>query len=707
MRWALFTLRRFRAQPRRRAFRAIGPPAAEHEHPVVVSRSRGRYASRVSHRALVLVLLGLAVAFRLWAVPSARFTGDESDYWYRSRQVATGAERPAYGPEITGSAARLPGPAYYYLMAVPQALGASPVFGSAFVALLHGLTALLLYRVIRSVRGPPAGAIAAALVAFAPWDVLYGDRIWGSCVVPVWGSLTLYACVRCRERPAWLGAAVFFALVLPQLHLSVPVLWAAGATIVALRPPARWPWRAIGVGLALSVVAYLPPLLAELSSGFANTKSILAHSSGKTPWAEAIWAPAKVFGYAVLYGSSEIGYHWARGYWGGGFSEAQAYFTSEGLGRWWGRHGVVMGSAHVVSVALALLGWTVELVRAGRATVGAAKRRALRALELDTIFTLAVVVGLGVGAILIVAARKTYFPHYANILMPMMLAPIVFGLDRVRPRNLMVAGLGISMIAMLVGTVQYYLRVDSLNGLAPTLAMVKRVLDDPAPAAVRFTHFHNLYAWQRVAQGVHAESLPSGSSVTYTVHNARPHRGDVPPGGSLHGPVLLSRRPPAGQPLPPRPRVAYEQIRVEAEHPDGQRRSCSARSGPCAYGPKPWQKLEPTSMKVGGRPRPLVFMHPVQGGVVRARIPVPAGVKTATLEFALSDDATRSRNRSPVNVAVVDEAGQTLAKGQADNRPGLKRLALTLTSTDWVALEIRTDNDGARVFGFDVRWGPR
>ena len=89
--------------------------------------------------------------------------------------------------------------------------------------------------------------------------------------------------------------------------------------------------------------------------------------------------------------------------------------------------------------------------------------------------------------------------------------------------------------------------------------------------------------------------------------------------------------------------------------------------------------------------------------MVAAKIPVPAGVRAGELRYALSDDATRSNNRAPVDITV--RAGRAvLARAAADNRPGLRRLPFTLTGSTALTLEIRTANDGARVFGFDVAW---
>ena len=661
------------------------------------------------YRPLVLLFLVLGLAFRLWVVPSARLTGDESDHWFKARQVAVGDRRPVYGTEITGSAAHLPGPALYYLLAVPQTLGPSPYWGSGFVVLLHLLAAALLYRLVRLARGPRAGLIAAVLVAFAPWDVLYGDRIWASCVAPVWGAVALYAAVRARAQPAWLGPLVFLTLVLPQMHLSVPVLWAACATVLVLRGPTRWPRRPIVIGLALTALAYAPTLVAELGSAFENTRRILAHGGGAAPWAEALTSPLKVFGYAVLYATSEIGYHWARGYWGGGFSEADAYFTVDGLARWWRLHGPYLALGHAVSVGVAMTGWALAIRATARDVAAARARRS--ALEPSTTLTIAMLVGLAVGAVLLLATRKTYFPHYANILMPMLLAPVALGLDAGltaagRWRLAGWAAIGISVATMAAGTARYYRQVDALNGLGATMSMVDRIMAEPGPVRLRFAHFANAYAWHRVAEGIHGRRLPvdDRAPVTFVVNNRAPHRGPVPEGGTVHGAVLLTRRPAVGRPPAARVEVDGRSITVEATHPDGSRRRCAG--APCRYGDQPWQKLEPTVMTVAGRPRPLLFLHPVEGGVVRARIRVPPGVGGGSLRYALSDAAVRSANRAPVQITLHDGAANRIGEASADNRAGLRTLRFSIQRGPLV-LELRTIDEGARVFGFDVRWTPR
>lgn len=665
-----------------------------------------------AHRAAVFGLLLAALLFRLWAVPLARFTGDESDYWARSRRLALAQELPIYGPEITGSAAHLPGPAYYFLMAAPQRLGGSPYFGSVFVVLGHVLAAWLLYDLARRARGPRAGLLALALVAFAPWDVLYADRIWGSCVVPVWGALALWAAVKSRDGPRWQGVVLFLAAVLPQLHLSVPVLWLALAVIFVFYRPPRLHWKSLGLGALATLVAYALPLHAELKSGFANTQAILAHSGGAETSATLWQVPLKVFGYGVLYASSEIGYHFARGYWGGGFDEGAAYFTAAGWSRWLEHHGPLWGALGIVSLALAFSTWGASLGRTARRAAQALRTRSAAALDLDCVLTLAILTGFGVGAALMMLAKKTYFPHYANILMPIALWPAVSSLDRAfghrRLRLLAGGALGLAAVAMFSSAARYYTRVDGLNGLRPTLQMVERALAEESPVRVDFTHFQNHYAWRVVASVLHGRELPlhAGAPVRLRVHNSAPHEGELPAGSERFGPVRLERQPPEGargvrgSPL----REAWREWAVLVLSPDGRTRRCALDEAvkACRYGDQPWQRFGPELMEVGGRLEPLLFLHPIQDRVLRAEPPRPAAATRGVLTYALTDGATRSNNTAPVILRVL-EGDREIAVGEAKNVPGLQRLPFSLeTAGAPLAIEVTTSHEGARILGIDL-----
>jgi hypothetical protein len=501
---------------------------------------------------IALALIAACVLFRLLVVPWARFTGDESWFWATARNIARFEAAPVYGPSLTGSGANHPGPIFFYLMAIPQLFGSSPYLGSIFVALLHGLAALLLYLVARRAKGERAGLLSLVLLVFAPWDVLYADRVWLSCVAPVWGTAAIYAAVRAADSTRWQGALVFFLLVCPQLHMSAPIVWVLAAVILSVNRPERWSPRAIGVGLAAAIAAYAPAIYWELTHGFANTLAILREGGGTEP-PELHLAPLRVFGYALLYSTSEIGYHFARGYWAP-FSEVNQYATAAGWSAWFSTHGALWGAANLASIALALFGWGASLRDvASRLKRWRAEKLVLgEALGLEALLSLALLAALLCALLLLVIMRKKYFPHYTNLLMPMVLWPAVHGISiaiersGARMRAVLLAAVAIGAIAMASSALRYYRTIDALNGLAATLGMVDTVLADNQPFALSFDGFNNQFAWQMIANVVHRRALDvrPGAPLRFRVRNAAPSSGELSPYARGFGSIVLERTPP-------------------------------------------------------------------------------------------------------------------------------------------------------------------
>lgn len=458
---------------------------------------------------VVALLLLVGVGFRVWATGSARFTEEESLFWRTARDIVLGRDLPLYGPPLTGSHAHHPGPIFYYLIAGAQLFGATPKLGGALVAVLHGLAGGLVYDGIRRVADRRAGLFALALWVFAPWDVLYADRIWLSCVAPVWGTAALYAAIRASAgRAGWLTAAVALCVVAPQLHMSAPLLWAAVAAWLWLRPPPAWSRRALVLGLLLGALPYGPTFVFEATHGFENTQAILQKSTGRAGPMRFVNSPLRVFGNAVLASTSEISYHFQRGYWYA-FAERETYVLPSGWLRWVTFHGPLFGALNLASLALGFLGWGATLRglrRAWRAAEGETRRARLRALPTPDQLTVTLLAGLGAAVLLLVVSRKGYYPHYSNLLVPFVLWPVARSLAawsgagrgrRVRiGAQVWAAG---AMVAMACACVRYYAQVDALNGLDTTDAAVRRVLALGRPVKLSFTGFDNTEAWKNYA----------------------------------------------------------------------------------------------------------------------------------------------------------------------------------------------------------------
>jgi len=151
-----------------------------------------------------------------------------------------------------------------------------------------------------------------------------------------------------------------------------------------------------------------------------------------------------------------------------------------------------------------------------------------------------------------------------------------------------------------------------------------------------------------------------------------------------------------------RARDRHALAQVESIDASGTHRSCvpdgEAR---CRYGTEGWHHFAPEDLEFDGKRRPILFLHPIGGGVVRATIPLDPRAKRAVLEYGLADASVASSNKSPVRLTLV-QGGRSLAAVEAGRERGLAELPLTLSSTAPITLEIRVDNEGARVFGFDL-----
>lgn len=263
-----------------------------------------------------VLLFALAAAARLSLIGTARFGGDEIVMFQMAERIARGEEFPLLGTSITGGGASHPGPAFFYLMAAPLRCGfKSPEAANAFVALLCAFGVLLYWRALRPFFGGAGAATAAVLMACLPWSTLYADRIWNANVINFFIAAAFWAACRLRRKPDLTGV-VLLALsagVLPQFHLSSPMVWAALAPIAwpALaqwRNQWRWQWTLAVVLCALAL--YAPLLAFELRTQGHNTRTFLAESGGNP---SSDWLRTPLWALRLL--TLDVSYHQLFSYW--------------------------------------------------------------------------------------------------------------------------------------------------------------------------------------------------------------------------------------------------------------------------------------------------------------------------------------------------------------------------------------------------------
>jgi hypothetical protein len=137
---------------------------------------------------------------------------------------------------------------------------------------------------------------------------------------------------------------------------------------------------------------------------------------------------------------------------------------------------------------------------------------------------------------------------------------------------------------------------------------------------------------------------------------------------------------------------------IDVVRADG--RSCLPERDRCVYGEQPWQHLSAEWLDFDGRREHVLFFHPIAKETVRAVMPT-YGATRAVFFYGLADASVQSPNRHAVQVR-VSQGDDVLAAVEASNELGLFDLELTLTSTRPLAIDLDVEEDGARVFGFDV-----
>ncbi len=264
------------------------------------------------------IVFVVAAIVRLAMLHTARFGGDEALFFGIGMDIVEAKSFPLLGTQITDGAARLPGPAFLYVMALPLLVWRAPEAQYAFVEVLGAVTVVVFWQSLRRIFGERAAFCAGLVTACAPWSALYADRTWNPNVLPLVVTLAFLAVLRLRENPTsrW-GIALFPLLaVMPQFHMAAPVAW-AGLLVLLGKSALRLPKRSVLIGLALALLLYLPLLGHELSTGFSNTQNIFAETVGQKggerhPWG-FVWVPVYVFRFLTF----DVSYHELTGYWGG------------------------------------------------------------------------------------------------------------------------------------------------------------------------------------------------------------------------------------------------------------------------------------------------------------------------------------------------------------------------------------------------------
>jgi len=463
----------------------------------------------LSRRAAIVagvVVFVVAAVIRVALLRTARFGGDEALFFQIATGIVDGESWPLLGTQITDGAARLPGPTFLYLMAMPLLVWRAPEAQFLFVELLGAVTVVVQWHALRRPFGERAAWVTGLLVACSPWSALYADRTWNPNVLPFFVAVALLAAGRVRADPAsrWAVALGPLLAVMPHLHMAAPVAW-AGVLVVAGPALRRIPRRHVVVGLGLVAALYVPLAVHELQTGFANVRLIVAETVGRQggerhPWG-FVWVPV----YALRFLTLDVTYHELSGYWGGPdeLRSLQALWQGTAARPFHPLRALALGASLVLALASIIVvvrgAWRARTVGVYGAAFGAA---------------------LAVNTLLMGAAAKQVFGHYVSCLYPFVVLVWAALFARLASRPAPWAFVGGVLVAVVVAvggveaTWSVSRRVDAKIGLgvhrcvAPVLVNAARAQGTPAgPVRLEFRGLHSsTFDWQVFLR--HALSSP-------------------------------------------------------------------------------------------------------------------------------------------------------------------------------------------------------
>ena len=259
----------------------------------------------------VLGLLALAALLRL---PDLATRGpwdtDQGEQMLAIRAIVNGQLTLLGAQTSTGGLHH--GPVFYYLgalFALPSG-GDDPTAVTFGIALGGIATVGFTYWLVRAAGGGRAGAtVAALLVVVSAQMVDASVRLWNPAFVAPGAALALAAAMQARRGdPRWWALAAVGFVVAAQSHL---LAWALTAPIPVLavadlrrrdRGTARW----LGVAVVIVAASFLPLLVHELTTGFAELRAVLEARGGLVadeapPWAVRVFfVPVRVLSVPLV-----------------------------------------------------------------------------------------------------------------------------------------------------------------------------------------------------------------------------------------------------------------------------------------------------------------------------------------------------------------------------------------------------------------------
>jgi 4-amino-4-deoxy-L-arabinose transferase-like glycosyltransferase len=268
----------------------------------------------------LVVPLGLLVLAAILRLPNlatrGTWDGDQGHDMLVLRALVSDGVVPLLGPPTSIGDVHH-GALYYYLLAPAAALtgGDSPLAVVTLIALAGVAAVLVTWWLARSIAGPVAGLVAGLAMAVSPAAVDESTFIWNPNVIALSSAVALagaWQAWRTSRAGWWLLAAGGVAVTMQAHVLGVTLLPVVGALLVAdvrrrTSTTDRRELLRIGLtGLGLIAVTFVPLVIHELTTGFAEVQAALAYlreggePPSQGPLARFLFVEARVVSWPLV-----------------------------------------------------------------------------------------------------------------------------------------------------------------------------------------------------------------------------------------------------------------------------------------------------------------------------------------------------------------------------------------------------------------------
>ncbi len=219
-----------------------------------------------------------ATFLRFYSINTSEFDSDQALIY----RLAYDAVHHGLWP-VTNSTASLGfanAPGELYLLMIPAAFSANPIYGYYLVSLLASISVLITYIFTTRYYGRLAGTIATLLYATATIPLYYSRFLWQPNMMYPFVILFMFMLFIgvVERRKGWFGPALILLGILYQTHgitltLAVPLILACCMAFKTIR------WRDLLYAIIGLVVVFFPFLLWQLVSHFSDLQLILTQNA--------------------------------------------------------------------------------------------------------------------------------------------------------------------------------------------------------------------------------------------------------------------------------------------------------------------------------------------------------------------------------------------------------------------------------------------